>query len=114
MSKTPKNDEFKSVNTEIVSSRPIDVLTMTLFIIVFQLVCFVHKCNESVMQKHASSDTFAQLIPYSRGITFSHFKINVGCRMGMGWRKLPPPPIPLYPANIEACRFEQEEIQDAA
>jgi hypothetical protein len=92
MYKTPKNDEFKSVNTEIVSSRPIDVFTLTLFIIVFQLVCFVQKCKESAMKFVSLMTVLNKSRVYSITLGKVSFTTTITCDGGRGSQLPPPPP----------------------
>lgn len=92
MSKTPKNDEFKSVNTEMVSLRPIDVLHLTLLTIVFKLVCFVHKCNESVMKFMPLLTVLNKSRVYSITLGKASFTTTITRDGGRGSQLPPPPP----------------------
>jgi len=92
MYKTPKNDEFKSVNTEVVSLRPIDVLTLTLFYIVFQLVCFVQKCKESVMRFMSLLTVLNKIGVYTITPSQTRFLTTITRDGGRGSQLPPPPP----------------------
>ena len=85
---------FESVNTIGCQHGLFDVLMITLVNVCSKLVVFVHKCQAS----HRAKTEFVTLLHKSRDISISlcmeesvTWKLG---RMGMGWRKLPPPPIP--------------------